>query len=42
VPYDIRDPSTNNISLKLLSELYESLLYIGDLNFSLTVAELLY
>jgi len=39
---EIKDPSVNYISYKLLDEMYDCLCYIGDLNFSLNVAELLY
>lgn len=39
---EIKDPSVNYISYKLLNEFYESLLYIPDLNFALSVAEVIY
>ena len=38
----MKDPNINYISYKLLNEMYDSLLYVGDLNFALNVAELLY
>lgn len=39
---EIKDPSTNYISYKLLNEFYESLLFTTDINFALSVAEVLY
>jgi len=39
---EIKDPSVNYIPYKLLNEFYESLLYIPDLNFALSVAEVIY
>ena len=39
---EIKDPSANYISFKLLNEFYESLLYVSDINFALSVAEVLY
>jgi len=37
-----KDPSVNYLSYKLLNEFYESILYISDLSFALSVAETLY
>ena len=39
---EIKDPSVNYINFKLLNSMYDSLLYIGDLNFVLNAAEFLY
>lgn len=38
----MKDPNINYISFRLLNEFYDSLLYIGELNFVLNAAELLY
>jgi hypothetical protein len=39
---EIKDPNINYLHFNLLNELYDVLLYIGDLNFALRVAELIY
>ena len=39
---EIKNPAINYLSYKLLNELYDSLLYIGDINFALSVSEVLY
>lgn len=39
---EIKNSNINYVPYKLLDELYDSLLYVGDMNFSIQVAELLY
>lgn len=39
---EVKNPSINYLSFRLLNEFYDTLLYVGDLNFALSVAEILY
>lgn len=39
---EVKDSNINYLNFNLLNELYDVLLYIGDLNFALRVAELIY
>ena len=39
---EVKDSNLNYLHYNLLNEMYEVLLYIGDLNFALRVAELIY
>ncbi|KRW99001.1 P-loop containing nucleoside triphosphate hydrolase [Pseudocohnilembus persalinus] len=39
---EVKDPNYNYLSYQLVKEMYDQLLYCGDLNFALNVSELLY
>ena len=39
---EVKNPSINYLPFRLLNEFYDTLLYVGDLNFALSVAEILY